>query len=202
MSQPSVEHICEQLRASGRRVTPQRRAIIQALMESRSHPTAEQIYTTVYGVMPDISPATVYNTLHELTEIGLLAELDVGLGERRYDVTTAGHAHVICMKCGRMEDVPYDCEALALASREYRGFQIVSCDVIFRGYCPDCVPHSYTDNRRSAMDKWECMVCGYVYDPTVGDPEHGVAPGTRFEDLPDDWVCPDCGATKDMFEKL
>ena len=51
------------------------------------------------------------------------------------------------------------------------------------------------------MDKWECMVCGYVYDPAVGDPEHGVAPGTRFEDLPADWVCPDCGATKDMFEK-
>jgi rubredoxin len=51
------------------------------------------------------------------------------------------------------------------------------------------------------MDKWECMVCGYVYDPAVGDPGHGVAPGTRFEDLPADWVCPDCGATKDMFEK-
>lgn len=51
------------------------------------------------------------------------------------------------------------------------------------------------------MDKWECVVCGYVYDPAKGDPEHGVAPGTRFEDLPADWVCPECGAEKDMFEK-
>jgi len=52
------------------------------------------------------------------------------------------------------------------------------------------------------MEKWECMVCGYVYDPAVGDPDHGAKPGTPFEQLPDDWVCPDCGATKDMFQKI
>jgi rubredoxin len=52
------------------------------------------------------------------------------------------------------------------------------------------------------MEKWECMVCGYVYDPAVGDPDHGGKPGTPFEQLPDDWVCPDCGATKDMFQKI
>jgi rubredoxin len=52
------------------------------------------------------------------------------------------------------------------------------------------------------MDKWECMVCGYVYDPAEGDPESEIEPGTSFETLPDDWVCPDCGAGKDMFEKL
>jgi rubredoxin len=52
------------------------------------------------------------------------------------------------------------------------------------------------------MDKWECLVCGYIYDPEVGDPDNGVEPGTPFEALPDDWVCPDCGADKDMFEKV
>jgi rubredoxin len=52
------------------------------------------------------------------------------------------------------------------------------------------------------MDKWECLVCGYVYDPAEGDPDNGVEPGTPFEALPDDWVCPDCGAGKDMFEKM
>ncbi len=52
------------------------------------------------------------------------------------------------------------------------------------------------------MDKWECIVCGYVYDPATGDPDNGVAPGTSFEDVPADWVCPDCGAGKDMFEKV
>jgi rubredoxin len=51
------------------------------------------------------------------------------------------------------------------------------------------------------MDRYVCSVCGYVYDPEEGDPEYGIAPGTKFEDLPDDWICPVCGATKDQFEK-
>ena len=52
------------------------------------------------------------------------------------------------------------------------------------------------------MEKWECTVCGYVYDPEVGDLDNGIAPGTPFEDLPDDWVCPDCGVGTNMFEKV
>jgi rubredoxin len=50
------------------------------------------------------------------------------------------------------------------------------------------------------MDKYVCTICGYIYDPALGDPENGVAVGTAFEDLPDDWVCPVCGADKDQFE--
>jgi rubredoxin len=50
------------------------------------------------------------------------------------------------------------------------------------------------------MKQWECTVCGYIYDPKKGDPDSGIAAGTAFEDLPDDWVCPECGAEKDMFE--
>lgn len=52
------------------------------------------------------------------------------------------------------------------------------------------------------MEKWECLVCGYIYDPAAGDPEGGIPPGTPFEELPDDWVCPECGAEKEMFEKV
>jgi len=52
------------------------------------------------------------------------------------------------------------------------------------------------------MEKWECLVCGYIYDPAEGDPAGGIPPGTPFEKLPDDWVCPECGAEKEMFEKL
>lgn len=50
------------------------------------------------------------------------------------------------------------------------------------------------------MKKYVCTACGYVYDPAKGDTEHGVKAGTPFENLPDDWVCPDCGVGKDMFE--
>jgi rubredoxin len=55
---------------------------------------------------------------------------------------------------------------------------------------------------RVKMAKWECLVCGYIYDPEVGDTDNGIKAGTAFEDLPEDWVCPECGAGKDMFEKM
>ncbi len=51
------------------------------------------------------------------------------------------------------------------------------------------------------MDKYICQVCDYVYDPANGDPDGGIEPGISFEDLPDDWTCPVCGASKDEFEK-
>ncbi|HOT23768.1 MAG TPA: rubredoxin [Thermoleophilia bacterium] len=50
--------------------------------------------------------------------------------------------------------------------------------------------------------KYRCTACDYIYDPEAGDPDGGIEPGTAFEDLPDDWVCPDCGAEKDMFEPV
>ena len=52
------------------------------------------------------------------------------------------------------------------------------------------------------MKKYECQPCGYIYDPEKGDPDGGIAPGTPFEDIPDDWVCPLCGVGKDSFQPL
>lgn len=55
---------------------------------------------------------------------------------------------------------------------------------------------------RWTMDRWECTVCGYIYDPEAGDVTTGVSPKTAFEDLPDGWTCPDCGAEKERFEQI
>ncbi len=52
------------------------------------------------------------------------------------------------------------------------------------------------------MKKYECQVCGYIYDPEVGDPDGGIPPGTPFEELPEDWVCPVCGADKSNFQEI
>jgi len=52
------------------------------------------------------------------------------------------------------------------------------------------------------MDKYKCLVCGYIYDPAKGDPDNGVKAGTSFENIPDTWVCPECGAPKSEFEKI
>ena len=58
-----------------------------------------------------------------------------------------------------------------------------------------------TQKKEKAMKKYVCEVCGYVYDPTLGDPDSGIAAGTAFEDIPEDWVCPACGVGKDQFSE-
>ena len=73
-----------------------------------------------------------------------------------------------------------------------------------RGTTPKTAP-SYIEERKEAapkMAKYQCTVCGYIYDPELGDPDGGIKPGTPFEEIPDDWVCPVCGASKDQFEKM
>jgi flavin reductase (DIM6/NTAB) family NADH-FMN oxidoreductase RutF/rubredoxin len=73
-----------------------------------------------------------------------------------------------------------------------------------RGTTPKTAP-SYIEERKeevSKMGKYQCSVCGYIYDPELGDPDGGIKPGTPFEEIPDDWVCPVCGASKDQFEKI
>jgi flavin reductase (DIM6/NTAB) family NADH-FMN oxidoreductase RutF/rubredoxin len=73
-----------------------------------------------------------------------------------------------------------------------------------RGTTPKTAP-IYTEEKKEAaakMAKYECTVCGYIYDPELGDPDGDIKPGTPFEEIPDDWVCPVCGATKSEFEKI
>jgi len=73
-----------------------------------------------------------------------------------------------------------------------------------RGTTPKTAP-SYVEEKQkevTEMSNYECSVCGWIYDPEIGDPDNGVAPGTPFESIPDDWQCPVCGASKDEFEKV
>jgi rubredoxin/flavin reductase (DIM6/NTAB) family NADH-FMN oxidoreductase RutF len=75
-----------------------------------------------------------------------------------------------------------------------------------RGTTPETAPTFIRQEAAQAiiggtMQKYRCIVCGYIYDPAVGDPDGGIQPGTRFEDIPDSWVCPVCGAKKSEFVK-
>ncbi len=134
----SVEELCEVLREKGLKVTPQRRLIFQALQDDIDHPTVEDIYRRVRVVMPDISLATVYHTVRHLVEMGEVMELDLGEGKSRYDPSTDAHRHLVCLGCRRMLDIPHDFDDLQLSPAETSGYQIVRCEVVFYGYCPDC----------------------------------------------------------------
>ncbi len=75
---------------------------------------------------------------------------------------------------------------------------------IKRGVTPKTAPSYIEEKKTEAPEsgKYRCTVCGWIYDPEIGDPDGGIAPGTPFEQIPDDWVCPVCGAAKSDFEKL
>jgi len=71
-----------------------------------------------------------------------------------------------------------------------------------RGSVPPAAPAFTKKEEEDTMtEKYVCKICGYIYDPAVGDPDGGIAPGTPFTDIPDDWVCPVCGVGKSEFEK-
>lgn len=63
-------------------------------------------------------------------------------------------------------------------------------------------PDMSQSSTETTLRKWMCVVCGYIYDEALGVPDEGIAPGTRWEDVPDTWTCPDCGTTKDDFEMI
>jgi len=65
-----------------------------------------------------------------------------------------------------------------------------------------CIMNVLKQQEDLPMQKYVCDLCGYEYDPEAGDPDSGIAPGTSFDDLPEDWTCPVCGATKDSFSPL
>ncbi len=68
--------------------------------------------------------------------------------------------------------------------------------------CNSYIVYTQRSPGGNKMQKYECIVCGYIYDPAEGDPDNGVKAGTKFEDIPDEWVCPVCGAEKDQFEPV
>ena len=98
------ESIIRRLRGQGHRLTPQRMAILQAVLESSSHPTAEDVHQRVTADFPMISLATVYKTLHVLKDLGEVVELKMD-GRNRFDSNVAPHPHLICVQCQGIADL-------------------------------------------------------------------------------------------------
>lgn len=132
------QDLVAKFREHGYKMTPQRRAILEAIVEAGPHPTAEALYEVVRARMPDTSRATVYNTLRELVAIREAYELDVGHGMRRYEVSQVEHGHLVCMRCGKIEDLCGDFHRLRGLFDHCNGFFPLRYAVTIYGYCSDC----------------------------------------------------------------
>jgi Fe2+ or Zn2+ uptake regulation protein len=130
--------VLERLRVRGWRITPQRRAVAQALAGDNVHLTAEQIYERARTVVPEISLATVYNTLRELTSMGEVLEVISDAGAVRYDPNAVNpHQHLACLGCGELIDVHPSGQG-GLSLDEDHGYSIRKVAITFQGYCPEC----------------------------------------------------------------
>ena len=134
-----TEDLVRKFKRHGYKMTPQRRAILEEIAVSGAHPTAEQIHESVCQRMPDTSLATVYNTLRELVAVHEVRELDVGLGVRRYEIAEGEHAHLVCLNCQCIVDMPIDFLPLKTMVAQHDGFRPVRYDVTIYGYCAKCL---------------------------------------------------------------
>jgi len=130
-------------------VTPQRRAVTEVLDGEHLHLTAEAVHSRAQDRLPEISLATVYNTLNELVAMGEVLEISVAGGAKRYDPNAhLDHHHLVCTRCGELLDVfPRGQHGLQLDVSDRHGYDIKSVDIVFRGLCPACQrPGSESDS--------------------------------------------------------
>ena len=135
------EELTELFRSTGRKVTAQRQCIFRVLQGDVTHPSAEAVHAEACREIETISLKTVYQTLHDLAELGEIASLDVGTGMTRYDPNVDHpHHHLVCRQCGRVRDLVATFPALAIPAGADQGFDVGSAEIVFRGLCPDCRP--------------------------------------------------------------
>ncbi len=122
------------LRKNGMRITPQRVAVLHVLLNKRTHPNAQDIWTEVRVRFPKISFATVYNTLNMLSELGEIRAMHMGKNSTLFDPRTDLHRHFCCQKCGNVIDI----EENESSGPELEGHLVQSCQIIYYGECTRC----------------------------------------------------------------
>ncbi len=132
------QDLITKLRKGGLRATSQRLAIMKALMATRSHPSAEELYEQLKPSYPTLSLSTVYKTLQILAEIGEVLTLETGSGKQRFDGYTHNHYHATCVKCEKVFDIDYEKYPINPPEEILPGFKIQSTKVYFMGLCNEC----------------------------------------------------------------
>ena len=133
-----LEELVSSLREEGFRITPQRVAILDYLLKTDDHPSAEYIHKIIKKKYPMVSLSTVYKTLNLLREKKLVNEIEIG-GESRFDANTDAHINLVCMNCGKIDDVDEDSlkEIQNRASKKSK-YLILKGSFEMIGYCNNC----------------------------------------------------------------
>ncbi|MFD9305388.1 Fur family transcriptional regulator [Streptomyces sp. NPDC060048] len=135
-----MSDLLERLRGRGWRMTSQRRAVAEVLDGEHVHLTADEVHALAARRLPEISRATVYNTLGELVSLGELVEVSAQGRAKRYDPNAhQPHQHLVCSGCGTIRDVRPTGDPLAgLPAAERFGFTVSEVEITYRGLCPTC----------------------------------------------------------------
>lgn len=135
-----IDEFNKAMKQAEKRVTPQRLAIFKMLISTDAHPTAQEIYRQVKQEHPMITLATVYHTLDMLIQIGMAKELGFSGLSTRFEANMKPHINLICLKCGKIEDLnePNSLEALRALIDKNSEFKISDQRVEFSGYCKQC----------------------------------------------------------------
>ncbi|WCK55359.1 Fur family transcriptional regulator [Aneurinibacillus sp. Ricciae_BoGa-3] len=129
----------EKLKGSGVRITPQRQAILSFLIETMTHPTADEIYKMLETKFPNMSVATIYNNLKVFKDLGLIKELTYGDASSRFDANLQTHYHAICDRCGKIEDFyTENLSNVEQVAAKITGFKVASHRMEVYGTCRSC----------------------------------------------------------------
>lgn len=136
--QKMVKEMERALRKAGSRMSSQRRAILEYLALNTSHPSARQVFREVREKHPELSLATVYNTLGTLTRLGIIKVMKFDITDNRYDSNAAPHINLICTSCGKIEDLEQDFPIPPDQVKERIGFEVLDCRLEYYGLCAEC----------------------------------------------------------------
>lgn len=121
------------------RMTNQRRVILNELIKTKTHPSADELYIMVRKTIPTISLGTVYRNLEILSQTGEILKLDYGNGQMRYDGDIKKHYHIYCQKCNRLDDLPEDViKYFEYCPEKIEDYIIIEFNIYFTGICKNC----------------------------------------------------------------
>lgn len=133
---PTIENLSNELKSRGIRPSYQRLKVLEYLDCNRCHPTVDMIYSRLIGEIPTLSKTTIYNTLSQFVEAGIVRPLTIEGNEVRYDINVLDHGHFRCESCGEVYD--FDIDVGSLTAHGLEGFHIKDKNVYFSGLCHPC----------------------------------------------------------------